>query len=395
MRSTTPRIAPRILNLPGLAVTLLLATGGQAQWENILPGGSVYSVVVTDEHLFVGEHGGTIQRSDDQGANWTVTNTGITDVSNWWLDEIEGVLFCGTQFGSTFRSIDNGDSWTNVGMNAIRGFAMHHDTLYACAWYTAHVSISTDLGATWTPLGFADGNGGLWPMLSHNGYLYLGAQNGGVSRRQYSTGPWEQVNTGLTTNTVYAFCTLGDTLFCGGAQGVFYSVDGATWAHASDDITAIVYALDQVDGQLYAGLATGGVWHSADGGATWTAMNDGIPNMQVARLTHDDDYLYAGTLGGGLCRYDFTPSGSGLVETSNARLSIHPVPATDRVTVEGFGAAGPTSVWAVDLTGRRVALPTHRAGDRLIADVSSLHAGEYLLRVIAEGTTYAGRFVVE
>jgi len=53
---------------------------------------------------------------------------------------------------------------------------------------------------------------------------------------------------------------------------------------------------------VYAALSSGGVFHGADGGATWAPLNDGLPAIAFSgplRLDAGTRTLYAGTYGSG------------------------------------------------------------------------------------------------
>src|SRR5687768_8870098 len=46
---------------------------------------------------------------------------------------------------------------------------------------------------------------------------------------------------------------------------------------------------------LYAGTLGGGVFHSTDGGGSWTAINAGLTNLFISALAMTPATLYAGT----------------------------------------------------------------------------------------------------
>jgi len=48
----------------------------------------------------------------------------------------------------------------------------------------------------------------------------------------------------------------------------------------------------------------GGLYRSADGGATWAADTTGLPYPAVTDITGDGNYLYVNTDGGGVWRLD-------------------------------------------------------------------------------------------
>jgi photosystem II stability/assembly factor-like uncharacterized protein len=96
-----------------------------------------------------------------------------------------------------------------------------------------------------------------------------------------------------------------------GFRGLFKSTDGgATWSAIDNgladlrdlgsNMTAIV--IDSSSSNvLYAGFSGGGVFKSSDGGANWSRFNDGLANLDVRSLIiapGAGHTLYAGTSGG-------------------------------------------------------------------------------------------------
>lgn len=385
-----------------LCILLVLCLDMPAQWQSVGSGGNVYGIVAHNGSIYAGAQGGPIQRSTDHGDTWTDANTGITETSNWWLASEQGVLFCGTQFGAAFRSNDDGVTWQNVGLTGgARGFVEHNDTLYASQWYNGGVDYSTDGGATWQDTEPVTGAGGLWPMISVNGDLLLGAQSGGVQRITFSIDTWTASNTGLPVDEVYCFALVGDILFAGlgGSNGVYRSDDfGATWT-ASGLNGNIVYAMHAMDSLLYAGTSGGGVYMSTDTGATWTALNGGLTNQLVVRLTDDGEYLFAGTLGGGVFRYAIGTS----VDELHAQpigVSAYPVPCGGSLTTSvRLNAPADVSVQLLDATGKVMAEQlTGRllAGVHLITwNVDELAPGLYGCRVAAGAQQGFVQVVVE
>lgn len=380
----------------------IITLSAAAQWVPVGTGGSAYSIEAHNGALFAGNLGGPIRRSTDHGDTWTESNTGITAASNWWLSSAQGILFCGTQFGAAFRSTNDGATWENIGLlGAARGFIEHNDTLYACQWYSGGVDYSTDGGATWQDTDTLIGVNGLWPMISVNGDLLVGGQTGGVRRITHSTDAWTASNTGLANTEVYSLTTVGDILFAGlgsgGGGGVYRSDDfGATWTASGLDGN-IVYALHAMDTLLFAGTSNAGVYMSSDSGATWTAFNTGLNSLQVARLTSDGVYLYAGTLGGGVNRYGIT---TGVAEQRDRTIGIsaYPVPSEGMLTTAiDLNAASDITAHLLDAAGRVVA--EQRTGQRpagthlLTWNMEALAPGLYNCSVVAGGRRRSVRVV--
>jgi hypothetical protein len=93
--------------------------------------------VNANNQLFAGTHGGGIFRSVDNGDSWTQINSGLTctDVRAITFTA-DNYIFAGTGVGGVYRSLDNGDSWTqvnagltNININSI--IADKNDFLFA------------------------------------------------------------------------------------------------------------------------------------------------------------------------------------------------------------------------------------------------------------------------
>ncbi len=95
-------------------------------------------------------------------------------------------------------------------------------------------------------------------------------------------------------------------MYAGTGGGVFRSADkGATWTAASQGLTTqyVRSLAPSADGTLYAGTYGGGVFRSTDKGATWMATNQGLTTQNVKALAPSaNGTLYAGTYSGGVFR---------------------------------------------------------------------------------------------
>ncbi|MFO0838134.1 MAG: hypothetical protein U1D55_06365 [Phycisphaerae bacterium] len=74
--------------------------------------------------------------------------------------------------------------------------------------------------------------------------------------------------------------------------------------------------------RMWAGAVSGGIWYSADGGLTWTPVNDDLPNLAICALAIDPtnpNILYAGT-GEGLFNGDAI-GGAGVYKSTDGGAS--------------------------------------------------------------------------
>ncbi len=102
--------------------------------------------------------------------------------------------------------------------------------------------------------------------------------------------------------------------------------------------SAIIYA---GIGNAFSSQATGGVYKSIDGGASWSPVINGLSTKSVQALAIDPnnpDTLYAGTLDGGVFR---SINGGGSWSSYNAGLN-----GTEDVTVMAIDSANPATLYA-------------------------------------------------
>ncbi len=384
-----------------LAMSVALSS---AQWQSFGPVGNAYGLTLQGADIYWSISPNNVYRSTNQGATWTIANSGIASSTVWVLASFSSTLFAGTQTSAAFRSTDNGTSWMNIGMTSVRGFVRHHDTLFACQWAPAAVLRSTNNGVSWTATGSLPGTiGGLWPMASHGSYLFVGGQTGGIVRSINNGATWEIANDGLTNTTVYALTTLGNYVFAGtGGNGVFRSTNnGGTWTAANAGIAnQTVYALLAKDSLVIAGTANSGVFVSKDSGATWNAKAGG----GILALAADNQYLYAGTFEGAKRRpwteivTNVEPA-TGSTPTSFELFQNYPNPFNPTTNIKfKVPSSNVVSLRVYDLLGREVATLLNEVKApgtyEVKLDGTGIASGVYLYRLTAGNQSVVRKMIL-
>src|SRR5436309_14947436 len=108
---------------------------------------SVYGLAKLGGSLFAGTSPYGVLRSTDNGATWSATNSGLSNLSVNCMTVVNGVLLAGTQGGGVFRSTDNGDSWTGGGFQITLALSVLGTDLFRAG--TSGIDRSTDAGLTW------------------------------------------------------------------------------------------------------------------------------------------------------------------------------------------------------------------------------------------------------
>jgi photosystem II stability/assembly factor-like uncharacterized protein len=250
------------------------------------------------------------------------------------------LIYAGLEGGGVFRSPDGGDSWSRI-TTGLPPYSMPVEalaidprtpsTLYA-AIRSGPVYCSKNRGDTWTPI-----SNGLW-----RGYWNpdLGGPPDYVHVVALVIDP-------LTPSTLYAGTEY---------SGVFRSADGGkSWTPLNDSsqevemVTAL--AIDPVTpSTLYAGTFTGNVFRSTDSGDNWFPASEGLPDTwRAVALVIDPQSpstLYVSFPNEGVFRStdagdSWAPSSNGLpAEYPNVMdLAIDPItPSTLYAATNGWGA---------------------------------------------------------
>lgn len=99
----------------------------------------------------------------------------------------------------------------------------------------------------------------------------------------------------------------GDIFAASYGGGIFRSTDnGASWTAVNNGLTNMdvqALAINSISGHIFAGTGGGGIFGSIDNGASWTAKNSGLLNLNIRALAINSlEYIFAGTNGGGIFR---------------------------------------------------------------------------------------------
>ena len=282
------------------------------------------------------------QISTSQSRPLTVAGENITQgtLNGNWSPKIYGNYVVWVQYIQTHRWIPRNYGLTPntaspyaITVNALAispGYASDH-TLFAAT--SSGVFKSTDVGGDWTAVS-PPGYGGAYHLVLSPGYAsdhtlfaefglwpwFYKSTDGGATWTHASSGLGYVPGVNLTSVALSPGYASDQTLFAGMAGsgnapppgGVFKSTNGgATWTAVNSglpggQVSSVAlspgYASDQT---LFAGTFDNGLYKSTNGGATWTAVNSGLTNQGVISVALSPGYasdqtLFAGTYGGGV-----------------------------------------------------------------------------------------------
>ena len=124
------------------------------------------------------------------------------------------------------------------------------------------------------------------------GYIYK-SNDGGMN--------WIRANEGMYSGPVWKLEITGNAIYAASVTGVYKSTDGTTWTLAGLENKDVRSIETDNSGNIYAGTWLNGMFKSTDGGANWSAVNNGMAaNTVVTSMTLSDEVLYTGTFGNGV-----------------------------------------------------------------------------------------------
>jgi photosystem II stability/assembly factor-like uncharacterized protein len=217
------------------------------------------------------------------------------------------------QKGPSMRDMMKG-STDSVQFNALAQDSGNAKVFYAGSWSNdgpnGAVYKTTDAGKKWAPSGSGLPSGEEVQMLRAGapGTVFALVDDHGLFRTTDGGGSWSAANAGLPDGALHELAVNPRNpaqLFAATEKGLYRSTDAAaSWARVGtesglkgDDVEAV--AIDPASGAVYAGTFHG-VFHSGDGGASWSLRSDGLPNtdVRVLAVAGSPARLWAGTAGG-------------------------------------------------------------------------------------------------
>lgn len=397
--------------------------GAWAASANGLTPSSVSVVSVnpkTPSVLYAGTLDG-IFRSSDGGVTWmwlSNTTAPIGPITALGLDPVTPTTLYAASSNRVYKSADSGQTWQRITilLNSAIVNVLAVDPQMPAIVYAATsqgVAKSTNGGASWVSInngiGAQVGNA-IVPNVSHlvidplnSSTLYI-VTDYGVYKTTNGGMNWLLINNGLPLPSppfgTFLVRTLAldpktpSTLYLGfSTSGIYKTTNGgASWSARNNGLaiptipSILALAIDpQTSTTLYAGTLLGGVLKSTDGAETWTVSNTGLRNLQVNALAIDPvnpANLYAGT----------TSGTDGFAAKLNANGT-----ALSWITYLGGAETDAARAIAVDQSGNAYVAGSSGSPDFFTMTPlpsSNLGADAFIAKINATGNTfvYASRF---
>ena len=323
-----------------LAAGLLVLAAGVAgaspapSWTSIGPDTGPISFVAvapsSGSRVYASTPLGGVFRSDDAGATWQASNTGLTTLQVQCMSvapDDPDTVYAGTSAGA-FKSTDGGAIWAQLGSglppNPVTSILINPSntaTVYA-AGPTGTLARSTNAGVSWTAIGGSEVAAAQPRVLTidptHTSTLYLGTVQKGFYRSEDGGASWTLHNDGFAgvnpaILTIAVDPTSPSRVYVGVSADVYISTDkGDHWDLYDDpngfmtsvgavavDASGVAYAADQL--AFYARPAGSAGWAQVSGAPSF------INALSIGAAPAPPVYLAYGRTGlssGGVARWD-------------------------------------------------------------------------------------------
>lgn len=250
--------------------------------------------------FLAGTEGGVFQ-SENRGHNWKSVNEGLKnkDVQALVIHSEERV-FAGTKDG-VFACKTSDFSWqelrTELESINVLSLAVHSPT--------ENVFVGTEKGAILT-VGLNSDDLTLRTLInqpiqviaiSHTGQIWAGTPNNLYVSENGNN--WQEILQNINVTAIA--CHPNGTIFLGTADnGVFRIINPQTEPVQPEQVIANlkIRCLVVHENNIFVGTANQGVFHSQDNGENWTALNDGLKNIDIRAIAFDDkNNIYTGGVG--------------------------------------------------------------------------------------------------
>ena len=298
-----------ILILLGILITYSKSYS-QDMWERTdgLDSVTIYSLAINSNgDIFAGTDSSGLFRSTDNGDNWS--NLGIInyDIHSIAISSNGDIYAAAYLWGGILRSTDNGNNWTNLGLYHFDySIAINPNGDIFVGTGAVGIWRTTDNGANWEQILFGENCSGINSLIINSeGDIFAGTIQGGTFRSTDNGNNWIQIIQGMTELQIFSLAinSSGD-IFAGTAGGgVFRSTNnGNNWVQINQGITGqglYVYSLAvNLGGDIFVGTADG-TFRSTNNGESWIQINQGLTNNDVRSLAiNSSGDIFAGTTNG-------------------------------------------------------------------------------------------------
>ena len=289
-----------------LSFFVLTFSTSHAQWTLTNgPESAVITEIKADSNiLYSAAWGAGVFRSLDNGNSWTNVSSGLSNLFTTGFTVDKGKIYVAVQFGPLYMSVDSGNTWTSLGLptiySSVRSISAV-DSVIVVITNTDSVRLSVDFGMTWRIINYQFANNNLYYPTVKDTNVFASVTGSGVYRMGINDTTWIAANNGLSNLNTKFIKVCGNSIFVGTGAGLYHSLNnGNSWSNVTNGITNnAIQFLDINGSQIVAVDSTLDVFLSSDSGSTWTDF--GIcPSKSIANFCSNGIVVLVGTTGLGV-----------------------------------------------------------------------------------------------
>ncbi len=296
---------------------LFKSADGGSTWSG--SGNGIHNVVPDlmlegkDEVLYLATAGSGVYKSPDQGVTWTEVGGSVPGSLPAQGDTVyalvedpttNSTLYAGS-VGGLYKTIDGGDTWTesDTGIAAhayILALAIDPENVSTLYAGTPQLGVfkSVDGGASWTSASSGIPINGVNDVLAltvdpaDSNTVYAGTYSTGLFKSVDGGATWKADTAGIPVTDVWAVAvdpSNHDVVYASTTAGMYKSTDaGASWTVSDTGLNGYIMTNIQIDPNNTADIyvspryGIGDAYVSADAGATWNPLTNGLSAAAAA-----------------------------------------------------------------------------------------------------------------
>jgi photosystem II stability/assembly factor-like uncharacterized protein len=239
-------------------------------------------------------------------AQWTPTNLEGGTINAFALTDT--AVYAGA-YGGVYKSTNNGESWISLTFSLpvplIKAMAVKDSMIFVGGDVSTELYRTTDDGKHWLNISSGLGSNFMRSLFVLDSTVLAGTGLG-IYRSTNNGDTWVKADSGMPIVTeAYEFVTVGSIIVAACDRGVYISRDnGISWINRSSGLpwAPFVYTVISFRDTLFIGTHGYGVFFSADTGANWFQVINGMTDSYILSLTSNGTHIFAGTIGGNLFR---------------------------------------------------------------------------------------------
>jgi len=274
-------------------------------WSPIGPGGGGWMTSITVANdaahtVYAACDVGGVYKSTDHGKTWQIRNNGLTTyyVQNIAYDPVTPTILYAATRGGVFKSPDGGESWQSK-RSGFPSESPYHFSAPISDIVVDPTSPNIMYAGIGVPRAGYELDSYYWQQCEVKGAIYKSTDSGEN---------WTQIkDTGIPADAMIYSLALdpgnSNIIYTATSRGVYKSIDsGATWTAKNTDLPhqrAMILVIDPANiNTLYVtmwaepGSASwqGGVYKSTNGGDSWAAKNNGLPQTMGSEEGFTSNY---------------------------------------------------------------------------------------------------------